>query len=44
MKTTQKKLEKSAKKGFVKVKSNFRCGLTQAEKIAQFRQGFLRKN
>jgi len=44
MKPTQKKSKKGAKKGFVKVKSDFRCGLSQAEKLAQFRQGFLRQN
>jgi hypothetical protein len=44
MKPTQKKSKTRVKKGFVKVKSDFRCGLTQAEKLAQFRQGFLRKN
>jgi len=43
MKTNQKQSKTSVKKGFVKVKSNFRCGLTQAEKIEQFRKGFLKK-
>jgi hypothetical protein len=44
MKPTQKKSKTGVKKSFIKVKSDFRCGLTQAEKLAQFRQGFLRKN
>jgi len=43
MKTTQKKSEASVKKGFIKVKSDFRCGLSKAEKIEQFRKGFLKK-
>jgi len=44
MKKEKSKSEKTNKKSFIKAISNFHCGLSNAQKLEQFKRGFFSKS